>query len=407
MTKAYQYHPLAHDEQQIRVLRFEQGQPDDDHLLRFKLESLTLHTDLQEPYYAISYAWGENPGLAPIIMDGREALVPDSAEEALRGILRAIRTDESHQATLIWIDAVCINQDDLEEKSHQVAMMGRVFAKAHLVFSWLGPDDGTTPAAIQSFEALQRQYRQLTGDQHDLNYLFNLPRYHCENLPFMRVAPPATPPVARVHANQQAVVHIGHEASNELHVQGVCVGEVVNLLDLEGNSNTTLLEWLVGVWSADLDTTNPKNTAAALFSGNYKTLRVDDATHLLPYFMAFINHWKDQCSPSTRSVLDRFVSKFELRGAGEAMFDCERAFKDKILFQLADGRVGVTYARLSRGDHICVLFGGRDAFVLRQEGPRHKIQGLAYIPDIHKGEYIDQLRAEGRLEEETQTFILT
>lgn len=38
----------------------------------------------------------------------------------------------------MWIDAICINQSNLKEKGHQVALMGRVFSDARRVVVWLG-----------------------------------------------------------------------------------------------------------------------------------------------------------------------------------------------------------------------------------------------------------------------------
>lgn len=39
---------------------------------------------------------------------------------------------------VIWIDAICINQGDTEEKSRQVQVMSMVYAKAIRVVVWLG-----------------------------------------------------------------------------------------------------------------------------------------------------------------------------------------------------------------------------------------------------------------------------
>lgn len=38
----------------------------------------------------------------------------------------------------MWADAVCINQKDLEERSHQVALMGDIYSGAGEIFIWLG-----------------------------------------------------------------------------------------------------------------------------------------------------------------------------------------------------------------------------------------------------------------------------
>ncbi|KAI0097554.1 heterokaryon incompatibility protein-domain-containing protein [Nemania sp. FL0031] len=56
---------------------------------------------------------------------------------------------------LIWIDALCINQDDLSEKSHQIQLMRDIYKKAHRVFSWLGsPDDRKIDFALKTIRRI-------------------------------------------------------------------------------------------------------------------------------------------------------------------------------------------------------------------------------------------------------------
>jgi hypothetical protein len=43
------------------------------------------------------------------------------------------------QSGFLWIDAICINQSDNEEKSQQVRLMGEIYSKAEVVRVWLGP----------------------------------------------------------------------------------------------------------------------------------------------------------------------------------------------------------------------------------------------------------------------------
>jgi hypothetical protein len=50
----------------------------------------------------------------------------------------------------LWIDALSINQDDLDEKNHQVQMMARVFRQASLVYAWLGGEDRFSREAMEA-----------------------------------------------------------------------------------------------------------------------------------------------------------------------------------------------------------------------------------------------------------------
>jgi hypothetical protein len=48
---------------------------------------------------------------------------------------------DQSQPRYLWIDALCINQDDDYERSAQVAIMGRIYQTARRVISWIGLSD--------------------------------------------------------------------------------------------------------------------------------------------------------------------------------------------------------------------------------------------------------------------------
>jgi hypothetical protein len=54
----------------------------------------------------------------------------------------------------VWIEAICINQADDQEKSHQVAMMGDVYENASNVLIWLGDEDSTTESGYQAINTI-------------------------------------------------------------------------------------------------------------------------------------------------------------------------------------------------------------------------------------------------------------
>lgn len=73
---------------------------------------------------------------------GSQFLVTASLYEALSYLRYPDRT------RTLWIDAVCINQDDIEERAAQVAIMRLIYTQADRVIIWLGVDDDLTPTAI-------------------------------------------------------------------------------------------------------------------------------------------------------------------------------------------------------------------------------------------------------------------
>lgn len=114
-------------------------------------------------YAAISYTWGPASVRATIVVDGLPLDVPKSSEEALRFALEAAELP-------VWIDAICINQLDDDERNHQVSQMKEVYSKAEEVLVWLGHDTAkTTLLARSSVETIVSQARQCTNNLEDLD----------------------------------------------------------------------------------------------------------------------------------------------------------------------------------------------------------------------------------------------
>jgi hypothetical protein len=92
-------------------------------------------------YEALSYVWGE-PVFSHFIQETSTNTILNITTN-LNQALQAIRHKDT--ARVLWIDAVCINQTDLKEKGHQVALMGQIYHDATRVVIWLGDSkDGLT-----------------------------------------------------------------------------------------------------------------------------------------------------------------------------------------------------------------------------------------------------------------------
>jgi hypothetical protein len=77
-------------------------------------------------------------------------MVPKNLGRALR------RLRYRDRQRRLWMDSVCIDQQSVEEKNVQVAMMGRIFATARRVVVWLGEEDGDTDSAYETIRILAR-----------------------------------------------------------------------------------------------------------------------------------------------------------------------------------------------------------------------------------------------------------
>lgn len=88
--------------------------------------------DISLDYRAVSYVWGPSSVTRNILIDGKRFVVRANLWDFLAEARR-----EKYTCSL-WIDAICINQEDIEERSSQVANMGLVYSKATCVWAWLG-----------------------------------------------------------------------------------------------------------------------------------------------------------------------------------------------------------------------------------------------------------------------------
>jgi hypothetical protein len=101
-------------------------------------------------YHAISYSWGTVEGTVPICVSGRLLEVPKSTENVLRSLHRC----PGGISAPVWIDSICIDQANVQEKGKQVAMMDLIFKHAAMVHFWLGPSDDSAAAAISSIRTI-------------------------------------------------------------------------------------------------------------------------------------------------------------------------------------------------------------------------------------------------------------
>lgn len=65
----------------------------------------------------------------------------------------------------LWVDAICISQQDTAERSQQVQLMRRIYGSSDAVIAWLGPDDGDSAFATIKILAEELAYRQVDSSQ--------------------------------------------------------------------------------------------------------------------------------------------------------------------------------------------------------------------------------------------------
>lgn len=115
----------------------------------------TFHIRDAPAYRAMSYEWMKDIASHNVYMD-EDVVTTVTIGENLFIFLRNYRTNMilDDPVEYLWIDHVCINQDDKFEKSHQVRRMRMIFEKAYEVVAWLGPDyDCTKSHRRTSFDS--------------------------------------------------------------------------------------------------------------------------------------------------------------------------------------------------------------------------------------------------------------
>ena len=126
---SYIREPLS--ETQIRLVELAPGEPGTPLSGRLRVVSLTEGP----PYSALSYTWGAGEIHDTILLTGSSA-ERHRITKNLHAALCKIR--QAGIPTLLWVDALCIDQTSASERSHQVQIMGTIFANAQEVVVWLG-----------------------------------------------------------------------------------------------------------------------------------------------------------------------------------------------------------------------------------------------------------------------------
>ncbi|KAH7149258.1 heterokaryon incompatibility protein-domain-containing protein [Dactylonectria estremocensis] len=83
----------------------------------------------------MSYVWGDPTETNPIYVDRHEFAATKNLVASLHRVQQLLRADETLP---LWIDAICINQGDVEERNAQVSQMKQIYEKSAMVITWLG-----------------------------------------------------------------------------------------------------------------------------------------------------------------------------------------------------------------------------------------------------------------------------
>ncbi len=111
---------------------------DDVHcqLVRLDLNATGQHGLTKHPFIALSYVWGNPERQKKIFINGKRKQVTSNLYDAL------IHIRDLLSPVSLWIDALCINQDGVEERQREIQKMASIYRDATAVLLWLGPAEG-------------------------------------------------------------------------------------------------------------------------------------------------------------------------------------------------------------------------------------------------------------------------
>lgn len=158
------YKPLEKSRGQIRILKLLPGLVDSPILC--KLSTTHVCSDDRVGYEALSYYWGNMSNSKTIQLSGQQFNVTSNVYSALR----RLRHQHSKKRTL-WVDAICIKQQDPIERAWQVEMMNAVYAKALRVIVWLGEPE--IYVGGYEYRALSRLFEESQRNGSSYESLFN------------------------------------------------------------------------------------------------------------------------------------------------------------------------------------------------------------------------------------------
>jgi hypothetical protein len=148
----YKYSVLPPDGSSIRLLRLLPSREATDKIV-CEIFPASLLEQSPSSYEALSYTWGDAKQTVDVELGGCVFPVTLNLDSALRALRRP------SEVRTLWVDAVCINQADLQECGQQVQMMWAIYKEASCVVIWLGPEEGESDAAMASFGRSEAQMR--------------------------------------------------------------------------------------------------------------------------------------------------------------------------------------------------------------------------------------------------------
>lgn len=145
----YTYLPLSNNPTSIRLITLQPG----DTAQPLFCDIFHVPLDSNPKYEALSYTWDLDTQPAPSVISSYLIKISNRSFQVAPNLYFALRRlRASDQPRTLWIDAICVNQKDNNEKGKQVQIMSQIYAKAERVVIWLGEEETSDSHAFAMME---------------------------------------------------------------------------------------------------------------------------------------------------------------------------------------------------------------------------------------------------------------
>lgn len=139
----YVYEPIK-QKSEMRLLKMQPGEADDP----IRGELIIVSTSSQQDYYAVSYTWADQTGDATRRFRAFIGSGYVSITRSCQDVLQRIRN--RFYTKCVWIDSLCVDQDNVQERGHQVQLMPHIYTRAKKTYVYVGPTTSKDESILEA-----------------------------------------------------------------------------------------------------------------------------------------------------------------------------------------------------------------------------------------------------------------
>ena len=145
------YPPLT-TEEDIRLVHLLPGAFHDD----LDLALVTYDASEAPAYEALSYVWGDASIQKAALVNGEVFSIGMNLDAALRHLRTKEEEDGDKSTRTLWVDALCIDQQNVPERNQQVNRMRDIYAGAEHTVIWMGGESDGSEQVLEAVEVMSR-----------------------------------------------------------------------------------------------------------------------------------------------------------------------------------------------------------------------------------------------------------